>query len=50
MDDEKLHQLASANDSVKLSRRDLSAACAMGMNGGTTVSATMLIAHWYEKL
>lgn len=41
----ELDQLASSSGSVKVSRRDLAAIVATGATGGTTVAATMLVAH-----
>ncbi|KAJ3125774.1 hypothetical protein HK098_008234 [Nowakowskiella sp. JEL0407] len=43
--DEELHQLAKEKNVVKASRRDIAHIVALGKNGATTVSATMLIAH-----
>jgi pseudouridylate synthase len=42
---EELNQLAKAEGSVKLSMRDIPYACLHKQNGGTTVSATMYLAH-----
>ncbi|KAK2726562.1 uncharacterized protein LOC136032096 isoform X1 [Artemia franciscana] len=44
LSDEKLSDLAAASDLVKVSRRDLPYVLGKGLSGGTTVSATMLIA------
>lgn len=41
----ELEHLATASSVVKISRRDLGLARARGLDGGTTVAATMLIAH-----
>lgn len=41
----ELEHLATASDVVKVSRRDVGLARAHGLDGGTTVAATMLIAH-----
>ncbi len=43
--DAELQQLAQAPDAMKLSRRDLPYAIAMGRLGATTVAATMICAH-----
>ncbi|MGD8554234.1 MAG: pseudouridine-5'-phosphate glycosidase [Anaerolineales bacterium] len=40
-----LELLALSTEAQKVSRRDLSVAAAHGLHGGTTVSATMFIAH-----
>jgi pseudouridine-5'-phosphate glycosidase len=42
---EEMEQLALATDAVKISLRDLGIAIAKGESGGTTVAATMNIAH-----
>lgn len=42
---EELEELALREKVVKISRRDLSAAIALGWSGGTTVAATMYVAH-----
>lgn len=42
---EDLEKLAMDQAAVKLNRRDIGAAQAMGWSGGTTVSATMALAH-----
>lgn len=42
---DEIEKLAHATDTVKASKRDLSALLAKGMNGGTTVALTMWIAH-----
>uniref|UniRef100_A0A914UM51 Pseudouridine-5'-phosphate glycosidase n=1 Tax=Plectus sambesii TaxID=2011161 RepID=A0A914UM51_9BILA len=41
----ELEQIAAAKDAVKVSRRDLPIALAKGRLGGTTVAATMFLAH-----
>jgi pseudouridylate synthase len=43
--DDELEWLASAKDVLKLSRNDLPYAVACGLNGSTTVAATMICAH-----
>lgn len=43
-DDLKL--MASADNVLKVSRRDFPTAVARGLHGATTVAATMLVAHW----
>ncbi len=43
--DRHLSRLARSGDARKCSRRDLPIALALGQCGGTTVSATMLLAH-----
>jgi pseudouridine-5'-phosphate glycosidase len=40
-----LEQLALSDDTVKISRRDFGVAAARKQNGGTTVAATMYVAH-----
>lgn len=47
MDEDMLKYLATCENACKLSRRDISVAIANKLSGGTTVSATMLIANWY---
>lgn len=42
---EVLEQLALAEETVKISRRDFGLAVARKLSGGTTVSATMYVAH-----
>ena len=42
---EELERLALDEQAVKINRRDLGAARALGLTGGTTVSATMILAH-----
>ncbi len=42
---EQIEQLARSNDAMKLSRADLAMAVARGVNGSTTVAATMILAH-----
>lgn len=44
LDADGIERLA-AEQTIKLSRRDLAAACAAGLSGGTTVAATMLLAR-----
>jgi len=41
----EIKRLATANDVVKLSVRDLPIAAALGLSGGTTVAATAMLAH-----
>ncbi|XP_054049398.1 uncharacterized protein LOC128906325 isoform X1 [Rissa tridactyla] len=43
--DEELEFLASSENVVKVSRRDLPFVLSQGLSGGTTVSATMIAAH-----
>ncbi len=45
LDDEKLEQLARSDNAMKLSRADLAMAVSKGVNGSTTVAATMILAH-----
>jgi len=45
LDDGELERVARGPKMAKLSRRDLPVAVAEGLDGATTVSATMLIAH-----
>lgn len=42
---EQIEQLSQSNDAMKLSRADLAMAVARGVNGSTTVAATMILAH-----
>ena len=42
---EQLVELAEAKPSVKVSRRDIAAACASKSYGGTTIAGTMVLAH-----
>jgi len=42
---EQLVELAEAKSSVKVSRRDIAAACASKAYGGTTIAGTMVLAH-----
>ena len=42
---DELEHISLAEDSIKVSRRDLGAAVSKGLSGGTTVAATMYIAH-----
>lgn len=41
----ELEHLAASSDVAKVSRRDLGLVRAQGLDGGTTVSATMVVAH-----
>uniref|UniRef100_A0A8C3JDQ6 Carbohydrate kinase PfkB domain-containing protein n=1 Tax=Calidris pygmaea TaxID=425635 RepID=A0A8C3JDQ6_9CHAR len=43
--DEELEFLASSQNAVKVSRRDLPFVLSQGLSGGTTVSGTMIAAH-----
>lgn len=45
LDTDALERLAAGGDVVKASRRDLPAALARGLTAGTTVAATMYLAH-----
>jgi len=45
LDEEGLEQIASGDDVLKLSTRNLATAVAAGRNGATTVAATMFLAH-----
>lgn len=45
LDSQRLRALASVDRPLKISRRDIAAAVAGGLSGGTTVSATMVVAH-----
>lgn len=45
LDEQSLETLAKSRDAVKVSRRDLPRIMAFKGTGGTTVSATMLLAH-----
>lgn len=45
LDDAAITQFATGGDVLKLSRRDLAPALAMGRDGATTVAATMALAH-----
>ena len=40
-----LEELATAKDTIKISRRDFPYAIAKKLSGGTTVAGTMMIAH-----
>jgi len=42
---EQLERLALDEQAIKINRRDLGTARALGLTGGTTVSATMILAH-----
>ncbi len=46
LDEEQLLRLAQGGDILKASRRDLATAIAQGRTAATTVSATMVLAHW----
>ena len=45
IDNTELKTLAQTTNSVKVSRKDIAYAVSSGLNGGTTVSGTMTIAH-----
>jgi len=45
IDNTELKTLAQTTNSVKVSRKDIAYAVSYGLNGGTTVSGTMTIAH-----
>lgn len=45
LDDAALERIAASNDALKISRRDLAFAVAAGLDGGTTVAATMICAR-----
>jgi len=47
---EELHALAQQTDAHKIARHNLTLAIALGWTGGTTVSATLLIAHHAARL
>ncbi|EDV29710.1 uncharacterized protein TRIADDRAFT_19938, partial [Trichoplax adhaerens] len=42
----EIEHLAKSSNTIKIARRDLSIATAKQLSGGTTVSATMLLAHY----
>jgi len=45
IDNNELKTLAQTTNSVKVSRKDIAYAVSFGLNGGTTVSGTMTVAH-----
>jgi pseudouridine-5'-phosphate glycosidase len=45
LSEDEVERLALSEQAWKISRRDLAAAVARGADGGTTVAATMLVAH-----
>ena len=45
IDNKELKTLAQTPNSVKVSRKDIAYAVSYGLNGGTTVSGTMTVAH-----
>jgi pseudouridine-5'-phosphate glycosidase len=45
IDNNELKTLSQATNSVKVSRKDIAYAVSFGLNGGTTVSGTMTVAH-----
>jgi len=45
IDNTELKTLAQTTNSVKVSRKDIAYAVSFGLNGGTTVSGTMTVAH-----
>ena len=45
IDKQQLHALATSNNTVKISRKDIAFAIATKADGGTTVSGTMEVAH-----
>jgi len=45
IDNTELKALAQTTNSVKVSRKDIAYAVSFGLNGGTTVSGTMTVAH-----
>ncbi|VDP38232.1 unnamed protein product [Heligmosomoides polygyrus] len=45
LSEESLARVAGAEDTVKVSRRDIAHALSKGLVGGTTVAATMFLAH-----
>lgn len=45
IDNDELKTLSQATNSVKVSRKDIAYAISFGLNGGTTVSGTMTVAH-----
>jgi pseudouridine-5'-phosphate glycosidase len=45
LNQKEIEKLALDSDTIKISRRDLGIAMAKGLSGGTTVAATMYIAH-----
>ena len=46
LSDDEIDRLGSEADVLKVSRRDIAFASARRLTGATTVSATMLLAHW----
>ena len=44
LSDEEIERLARAKDVTKVSRRDMPSVVALGLNGATTVAATMIVA------
>jgi len=44
LDREQLIRLIESKDARKVSRRDLAYVCAKGLNGGTTIAGTMILA------
>lgn len=45
IDNKELKTLSQTTNSVKVSRKDIAYAVSFGLNGGTTVSGTMTVAH-----
>jgi len=45
IDNKELKALSQTTNSVKVSRKDIAYAVSFGLNGGTTVSGTMTVAH-----
>jgi pseudouridine-5'-phosphate glycosidase len=46
LSDDQIERLAMSDEVRKVSRRDLPIVAAHGLDGATTVAATMLLAHW----
>jgi pseudouridine-5'-phosphate glycosidase len=46
LSDDQIERLAMSDEVCKVSRRDLPIVAAHGLDGSTTVAATMLLAHW----
>jgi pseudouridine-5'-phosphate glycosidase len=46
LSDDQIERLAMSDEVCKVSRRDLPIVVAHGLDGATTVAATMLLAHW----
>jgi pseudouridine-5'-phosphate glycosidase len=46
LSDDQIERLAMSDEVYKVSRRDLPIVAAHGLDGSTTVAATMLLAHW----